>query len=350
MTTIDIAAINSRYYEPPIPTSTQADPVEFVRRQEAILLNITDRFCIHQAFEILATQNLKSQNSSLATATKTVMGKTYSLTTHHKNRPKITPDLTTTLSNHLNAMSPLEPQLLSCWDGRIQIPGYILSQYFKYNRTISDLCNQNSLALDINSTFENLKRVAGLTAQIASAILLPLYAFSLLNPDTAPSFLQQYAIRFIGTSGPLYSFTSLIPNRFTQGLSAFLAGSFAALGLDNKIRWTLADLKIDAIVQKKLVAIAHYYRKMKEIHTLISQHRNIANHLEHFEKLDTFLKNKDLRNLFRALESRTFDSEAKYFFRRGNMLLAWNLLQDRNVQRQFEPALIAIGEIDAALS
>lgn len=392
----DLALLNMRNCpkDPPYPYTPQGDAAKFVERQTALLLCLSERVKRTKAFEILSRnektsgikpsiidkrswkdldllcgseEQPKSYLGSIINKAHTDLGKGYFLgliarpTSDQAALSKRQKILKNIIGNehllakearaHLKKMGEDEDQLLSFWDEKLQLPGCILNQYFKYNKTINNFCNRSSFALELHSCTESIKKIVSAITQIASAILLPLYAISLTGYLGGLSkFLQTYTFAFIGTSGPLYSIAALIPNVYTRGIAALFAGGFANLSLRSKIAWTKADLAMDALIQKKMVAVASYYRKMKALHALFSKHPELIQNLEHFSKLDNFVKNKELKNLFNALESNTFNSEATFFFRRGNVLLAWNLMQDKNVQKLFEPALMAIAEIDTFTS
>jgi DNA mismatch repair ATPase MutS len=390
----DIADISLRHCLPDtvIPTAAQGDPNRFVQRQEAILLNISDRVKKSKAFQVLNSQeqappppsviskrtwvdlNLltgpdnqpEASLGSILNRTQTELGRSYFLGLIARPTDKLqiikkrqavirefvyrSRGAAGSILKCLKKMSSGEAQLLSFWDDKMQLPGCILNQYFKYHKRIDKYCNRSSLALDINSSLETMKKLTGTAAQAASAVLLPLYALSLAANMGTPEFLEGYAVRFIGTSGPLYSLVSLIPSNFVRGSTAMIAGGFSGVGLESRVKWTKADLAIDSIIHRKMVAVAHFYRNMKEIYGLVSQNPELQKHLEHFHELESFFENRGLQNIFSVLESRTFNSEARYFFRRGNVLLAWNLLQDKGNQKEFEAALTAVAEIDALLS
>lgn len=388
----DISKISLCHFqpEPQIPHSPLGDPVKFVERQKAILLGVSDRITRTSAFEIL-TKTESDANFSIIdpstwkdldllagsnehpqvyigaaiSRTQSELGKSYFLgmiarptedLNVLRNRQSLIKGfledhqkLFGELNNQFTGIRNDEEQLLSFWDKKLQLPGCVNNQYFRYNETVDKFCNNSSLALEFNSAVNNLKKVTATTVQAASSILLPTYALSTTGLF-ASDFLQNYSIRFIGVSGALYSVASLIPTNVVKGTFALMAGTFAAGGLKSAVKWNIADFSMEAVVQNKLVAVAGYYRRMKAIHGLVSSCPEIKERLVHFDKLDLFIKKNELRHLFSALESTTFNAKAKYFFRRGNVLLAWNLMADKVIRKEFQPALTAIAEIDTILS
>lgn len=392
----DIASLALRHCspDPVIPATSKSNPVTFVAHQKAVLLSTPDRLVKSKVFQIL--ENTEQASGSIAPSiidkntwkdldlvcgsderpsvylgsvlnrSKTELGKAYllgliarptaNIQTLKKRQSLVkrltgpNHKLTHALRDHLEKMPIGEAQLISFWNEGLELPDCINKQYIRYNDRFDDTFNRSSLALEIHSGLRKIKKITTAATHVASTALLPLYALSLTGALAPSVFLTAYATRFIGTLGPLYAVVSAIPSTYTTAMTAVVAGGFAGFNLEGRIRWFLADLAIDSVLQKKLVAVASYFRNMKAIYELLATRPDLTSDLEHFEKLHAFINNKKLSNLFAALESRTFNSEASYFFRRGNVLLAWNLLQDPKVRKEFESALTAIAEIDAFMS
>ena len=170
-----------------------------------------------------------------------------------------------------------------------------------------------------------------------------------------PQFLEDYAIRFSGASsstGPLFSLLLLAKNRFVNAAAAGVAGGLIASGLKSTLGWCKVDIQSEGLVQNKLVQVATYYKHMKKVYELLSQNRDLAKKFENFTDLEALMKTEDprLKNLFAMLESNTLKEKEKWFFNRGAVLAAFDLLQDDEVQEQLGKGLNAIVEVDMFLS
>lgn len=380
--------------EPTIPSQSYT-PADFLKRQKALLIDVTERTQIEAAGKILSSAELKEgipsiidqstwddlvlvsgskQNpkASLASAidrTETVLGRLFlfgrlARPTDRldiiKDRQVVTKALLSRdyaalysdLKGHLSSMKSHESHLLSFWNSRMQLPGRVDKHYFKYYPGFDSVANGNSLALTMNSTMETSKAVAAATFQAAAAIGMPLYALSLTGAlgENAAGFLGSYVTHFASATGPLYKIASLVPSNIINGAMGLTAGGISYLSLGTTFQWLHADLTLEVMLHQKMLSVARYYRHMKSIYTALAARPELAAKLEHFDKLENFMQNKDLQSLFQALESRTFDSEAGYFYQRGNVLLPWRKLELQTTKDQFQKALTAIAEIDTFVS
>ena len=254
------------------------------------------------------------------------------------------------LSEQFRQMAATEAQLLSMWDDKMQLPPSVQEQFSKYHPRMNAFINRNPRALDVHVGVQYLEKIVALVTQAASTILLPLYILGLTGAWENPPLLEDYALRFVGTPGPIYSLFSLISNRFFHALSVLGAAAFAALVLPGAVRWLNADAQMDRIVQHKLAAVADFFRRAKAVHGLLLEHPEMTDKLELFPELKRLQVSRALRRLMQVLETPTFNGRAGYFFQRGNVLVAWSQLRDRRVQRELAPVLAALGEIEAYLS
>ncbi len=115
---------------------------------------------------------------------------------------------------------------------------------------------------------------------------------------------------------------------------------------------TCNELHVIKELQQQLMTVAHGIRSIKTVHTLIHDHSEITAHLRLHQNLDAVCNQVDVSNklntLLELLETRTFKGEPSVFSRMGNILAAYKLLQE--VAEELQPALQAIGEIDACSS
>ena len=385
--------------EPKVPFTTGGNTARFIARQKTILLDISQKNISSTAFKIVGNaekmhtpipsiidqttwkdlnlldgseKNPATYLGSIINHTITALGKAYLLGTIArpiadsaelmsrqeivkcliKNQP-----LLTLLDNSLKPMAEGEKQLFSFWGKRFALPGTIFKQYWTITNKLDEKLNNNALALDIKSAWTNTQKCMGTAIQASSTILLTAYGIyslvhSMIGPKQTPEslkFLEDYAKRFTGTAGPIYAILSSVDPTL-QSIAALTAGIVNGLSLKSSIAWTKADMAIEAILQNKFVAIAQYIKGMKKIYELSQAHPTFFNRLDNFTNLARCVKNLKLKPLFDILASNTFSQESNYFFRRGNVLLACKLLQDKSIQKELEKGFAAIAEIDMYVS
>lgn len=112
------------------------------------------------------------------------------------------------------------------------------------------------------------------------------------------------------------------------------------------------NLKCIKQLQIQLMGIARGVRIMHYIHAALQNHPEITMHLSHYNALESISTStnisKKLTTLLTLLRSATFKGEPFAFSRIGIILAAYKLMQE--VGCELEPALAAIGEIDAYVS
>ena len=385
--------------EPKIPFTTGGKVKRFIERQRQILLNNSIKKICSTAFEIInnvekslpaadsiidqatwqdlnllsgSDKNPEIYLGSIIDHTQTALGKAFLLSTiarpiTHiavlKNRQEIvktlvkTPALLELLDECLSPMTEGEKQLFSFWGRRFALPGTIFKQYWTINDKFDQRFNNSALALDIKSAWTNTQKCMGTAIQATSTVLLTAYGlcslyYSFVGTEQTPETLQSledYAKRFTGTAGPVYAVVSAIDPTL-QSSAALLAGIVNGLSLKSSIAWTKADMSIEAILQNKFVPIARMIQQMKQIYEKSKNNPTLFARFENFENLARCIKSSKLKPLFDVLESNTFSEESNYFFRRGNMLLACKLLQDKTVRTELEKGLTALAEIDMYVS
>lgn len=284
------------------------------------------------------------------------------------------------LEEELKKLPEGERNLLSCRDTRKQLPGSTTSLYYTIHPRVNGMLNMSPLALDVSALGTTFKKVTAVGMQAASAILLPIYACSevshgVLGTET-PQFLEGFAGRFtaatpIGVAGGL-AIAADIP--LVNAVVALAAGAYSLMSVESTYDWLKADSSILPLMRDVLSSIATHYKGMKAIHAILVEHPEITQNLKHFQKLDDFIRNtkgsEELRVLFGALESCSFNPNNKYLFRPGEVLLVWELLHSGagkkkkgalegekkdmapgdKIRAVMDGALIAMGEIDAFTS
>jgi len=115
---------------------------------------------------------------------------------------------------------------------------------------------------------------------------------------------------------------------------------------------TCNEMHIIKELQQQLMTVAHGMHAIKTVHALLHDQSEITAHLRRHQNLDAICMQVDvsekLTTLLKLLETNTFKGKPSVFSRVGNILAAYKLLQE--VAHELQPALDAIGEIDACSS
>lgn len=243
-----------------------------------------------------------------------------------------------------------ELHMVSYWNPKGQmLPGRADKFFFRYVDGLDAIANQSSAALTVHATGEIIKGLVQNVVMTTAIVAMPLFVLSqlgLFGEGKVSQTLDTYEARFAGSSGPLYLVASLIPHRLPQMVASLIGGAVAAVTTKRAWQWIKVEFDFDAMIHKKMLSVARYYRAMKEVYSLVKDKPEIASRLEHFGDLDNFFKSEKLRNLFKAFESSTFDGEAGYFYKRGNVLFPWRQMESQEVQKEFAKAIRAIAEVD----
>lgn len=106
-------------------------------------------------------------------------------------------------------------------------------------------------------------------------------------------------------------------------------------------------------IQRQLMGVARNIRTLQEIHALLEKHPEVSNHITHYQDLKNIsLSTGDisdkLATCLKLLQGKTFMDKPSAFSRIGIILATYKLLQE--VAHELEPALNAVGEIDAYVS
>jgi hypothetical protein len=264
-----------------------------------------------------------------------------------------------TLERIFEGVNSAEEQLLSFWDPKLQLPGCVNSQYFQYHKLIDARLNSSVKALDASACYTMAQRVATATTQCAACVVLPLYGVSqVLNLEAVSGFLKSTGERFTASTTPLNTLLDFTNNKMVAVTNTVLAATIIGFKVKTTVDWSLADTQAEALVQNKLVHISHVYRKMLALYNFLSQ-SPLKSLLNEFPQLEACLHNQKLKPLFEVLSSRTFNREAKWFFRRGPVLAAWYLLtqmekvggkKEYTLIKEFQKGLAALAEVDAFLA
>ena len=380
--------------EPHIPSQTY-NPEDFIKRQQSLLMEVTDLTIVEGAGKILSSSepseglcsimtgktcddlglisgknNAKKCLASEIDRTKTVAGRIFlygrisrptdevEKVKHRQAVAKMLANedkklLLTALNAELEVLRKNEPHMLGFENSKLALPGRVDKLFLKYNIEKLDTAgNKNSLVLTANACIETSKQFVANTVQTAATVVLPLYALSQTGmlSENLTQLLKEYVKRFAGSSGPLYTIASLAPIKIIQAGMGLLGGAIASLSFKTNWTWFATDQKMELMLHKKMLAVARYFRSAMDIYLLLLEHPKITQNLEHFHLLTEFFENKELHPIFKAFTSTTFDSESNIFFQRGNVLFPWRQLEDIRVRAHFRKAITALAEIDTVLS
>lgn len=115
---------------------------------------------------------------------------------------------------------------------------------------------------------------------------------------------------------------------------------------------TCNEIHIIKELQQQLMTVAHGIHAIKTVHELLQDQTEITDHLRLHENLEAICMqihvSEKLTRLLQLLETNTFKGKPSVLSRPGNILAAYRLLQE--VAHELQPALDAIGEIDACSS
>jgi hypothetical protein len=112
------------------------------------------------------------------------------------------------------------------------------------------------------------------------------------------------------------------------------------------------EVQIIKQLQQELIDVAHGLNDIKTLHTLLQDHPDFASHIALHKNLDALCLHinvsEKLHTLLELLKTSAFKANASCISSAGTILAAYKLLQE--VAHELEPALQAIGEIDACSS
>ena len=112
------------------------------------------------------------------------------------------------------------------------------------------------------------------------------------------------------------------------------------------------NLKCLQEIQIQLMGIARGLRIVEDMYSTVKNHPEITTQLTHYDALEDICTatniSQKLTLLMHLLQSPTFKGRPSVFSRMGIILAAYRLMQE--VGSELQPALMAVGEIDAYLS
>jgi len=141
---------------------------------------------------------------------------------------------------------------------------------------------------------------------------------------------------------------SITKQRFVSAALAAGTGTMIALNLPETYKWTYQNFLIEDCLHKIMIRVAQFVNSMRAIYKTIAYDR-ILREYEEFSDLIIFFEqtvpnSKKLTELLWLLEKNTFTEPSSALSNKGNVLRTFRLMHE--TKETFEPALIAIGNID----
>jgi DNA mismatch repair protein MutS len=277
------------------------------------------------------------------------------------------PVLLKELEQLLAEFARVESSLMSFWS-QDQFRQAAKRHYFDFPRleSINAWLNKSTIALDIKTVLENLKRNVTCLSVVAAALVLPLYGASRLlgtagtvscpacNEVRPVGQLMGLADQLRGTGGPLLGFlTWLSPHTLIQGIAPIIAGTYCGLSVKDDYEWARDNIILDTCLQRKLIDVAQALRVLQGMASCIHKKANVQQGLKFCAVFDAFSgeqcrQNSDLKELCELLQTSTFQGTSSALSRMGRVLKAYELMHE--VKQEWVASIAALGEVDAYVS
>ncbi len=217
----------------------------------------------------------------------------------------------------------------------------------RFDKPINESCTN---VVTFNSYMQTVNSAAGLAITAGFIGVLPIYFMNRVGIVNFEGSEEWHTIvhRLSAVAGALWGLISLTRNQQVEDGTAAWRGTVSALSVKNEAEYFLADIELQQIAHAKIFKVAKWFRALQKIYYALKEHPEITERLEHFQVLKEFMETDDssLKVIFNALLSSTFNSKAKYLFRRGNVLVVWNLFETPEIKEHFRKAKLAADEFD----
>lgn len=272
-------------------------------------------------------------------------------------------------------MMPLGEAQMLLFGKALGIVQAIRGDFFQYSLlgSFNDTLNENEIFLDAISTVNRAAVYPGAVLRIFVPLFFMTYGIlrlsghidgtkvreedsklaNLFSPDLCTRQVTRYTSDFISMGGALYKpVFDRCDSAWMQAMVALCIGGKLILTTKEYIQTTHLSLQWGKLLHQKLRLLANYVKLMRKMHKHVLTHPELQCKLRYFNHLHEFFTSTDqqLQHLLGILESSTFNSEAKLFYREGRVLVAYKLLLEKDIQDCFASAMVSISEIDASLS
>ncbi len=250
-------------------------------------------------------------------------------------------------------LAKTENMILSFWlhDGFLQSSKrcYYNVPYFT---SFDAFMNSSPWALELKSLLGHQGRFLSASISCCATFILPLYLASLATKKQLPDFINQLAYRFQGEGGPILAVLACSTNAYIA--AAGIGATTAHVGFNSKesLDWAVDCVKLESLLQKKMMEIAKFFKCIHRSLAIFRKYPEFvelcpdAQHMQqHMQKI---MKNNEVKKLIDLLFTRTFVGESSLTSFQGRVLVAYRLMHA--IKTAFEPLLLHLGNIDAALS
>lgn len=266
------------------------------------------------------------------------------------------------LHNALERLGFFENIFLSFWlsDVLEQAAQRHYFSYFSGIQNLNDRLNRNPIALEVGMMVDHQLRITDAITSAAAAVILPLYALSVLGGLKPPKDMEDFALELKrgGTHIALMTMAfGYIRNKEVQRAASrgAIIGDGILYGFSTKrnFEWARDNILLDIYLQEKLIEVARYVEGLKKIDAVVQANPLLCSILSHGHELHAVLHelpkiSDELKQLFELLETDTFQGESSLFSRTGRVLAAYKLMH--SVKDQLTKAVVAAAEIDSYLS
>lgn len=229
----------------------------------------------------------------------------------------------------------------------------------RFLNAVGKRLNKSSWALELSEISGMASNTYSLGSSYVSTAVLSLYSLAALNRFfPVPQSIAQYTdfimkSKIVSPRTEMYSLLFLLHNSFAKAVSTSAASYTGLSRVQSSWKHYFVWFKYDDFLHKRLAHVAECVRVMKKIVEVVPL--DVQKRLKHFHNLDRLFNelpqiNNDVKQFLDDLLTPTFSkkvlkSDIEYCFRRGRMYRVYGLL-DR-IKKAIEPALVAIGELDA---
>jgi DNA mismatch repair protein MutS len=253
----------------------------------------------------------------------------------------------------LNDFKRGENILLSCYAEYDPFMSISSRRFFSYGTAkLNDTLNRQPLLLTIRNISDHAQRITFLMTALCASTLLPFYSAAQFINYQLPESVATTAENLAGSSSPLLAFTSLPKNRYALCAIAMAGGIMSMLSVKECYEWMTDNFLLDTFIQVKIMHVARVLESMEDIKHIINTNGPLGT-LDDCKALtelfdDAKKNNQQLNQLFTLLKKDTFNTKPSLLTHKGEIFLAYKLFADN--KKQFEKAMLAIGELDAYLS
>jgi DNA mismatch repair protein MutS len=221
-------------------------------------------------------------------------------------------------------------------------------RFFMYgSRAINDKLNSSETILNVRNFADHLQRVSYAATCLIAMPLLPLCGVAQLAQYEMPEMMNEAADNLRGSNLPFFGLVSPLIRNKTAIIGGFslVAGVISALNFKESWEWMTDSFLIDTYIQAKIMHVARVIECLKDIEKVVKRNTTLYNSLEKIKALSDLFAQEELKELFELLEDDTFSTPPSILTNKGKVLRAYKMFVDK--KHLFEPAIVALGELDA---